>query len=98
MNTKENVDNTAGRNNAMSYFVFLRVPSHPSCSKISWLLTQCSGQFRHRLEQIGDQAVVGDLENRRLGVLVDGDDDLAVLHAGQMLDGTRNADREIQLG
>jgi hypothetical protein len=43
------------------------------------------------------QSVVGNLEDRRLLVLVDGDDDLRVLHAGQMLDGAGNADRDIKL-
>ena len=44
-------------------------------------------QFRQGFEQIGDEAVVGDLEDGSVGVLVDGDDDLAILHAGQVLDG-----------
>src|SRR6516165_8446600 len=43
-------------------------------------------QFRQRLVEIGDQSIVGDLEDRRLFVLVDGHDDLRVLHAGEMLD------------
>ena len=43
--------------------------------------------------EVGDEAVVGDLEDRRLLVLVDGDDDLRVLHPGQMLDRARDADR-----
>ncbi|KAF1854083.1 hypothetical protein Lal_00005300 [Lupinus albus] len=47
--------------------------------------------------RVGDEAVVGDLEDRRLLVLVDGDDDLAVLHAGQMLDGARDADGDIEV-
>src|ERR1051326_201603 len=55
-------------------------------------------QLRHRLEEIGHQPVVGDLEDRRLGILVDGDDRLGVLHAGQMLDGSGNADRDVQRG
>src|SRR5919202_5928723 len=54
-------------------------------------------ELRHGLEQIGDQAVVGHLEDRRLLVLVDGHDDLRVLHAGQVLDGARNAERHIEL-
>ena len=55
-------------------------------------------KFRQGREQIGHQAVIGHLEDRRLLVLVDGDDDLAVLHAGQMLDRAGNADRDIQVG
>ena len=59
---------------------------------------QLRGELRHHLEQVGDQAVVGDLEDRRLLVLVDGDDDLAVLHPRQVLDGARDADRDVELG
>src|SRR3954463_8713870 len=39
------------------------------------------------LEQVADDAEVGQLEDRRLGILVDGDDGLAGLHAGAVLDG-----------
>src|SRR4051812_38630785 len=45
------------------------------------------------LEQVADQAVVRHLEDRRFLILVDGDDDSAVLHAGQVLDGAGDADR-----
>src|SRR3712207_5276391 len=38
--------------------------------------------------QVADDTEVGQLEDRRLGVLVDGDDGLAGLHAGAVLDGT----------
>src|SRR6185312_17289978 len=55
-------------------------------------------QFRHDLEQIPDQAVIGDLKNRRFFVLVDGDDDLGILHAGEMLDRAGNADRDVEVG
>src|SRR5688500_1049707 len=37
-------------------------------------------QFGNDLEQVAHQPVVGDLEDRRFGILVDGDDHLAVLH------------------
>jgi hypothetical protein len=43
----------------------------------------------NQLEQVADQAQVGDLEDRRVLVLVDRDDDLGVLHAGEMLDRAR---------
>jgi hypothetical protein len=36
-------------------------------------------QLRHELEQVADQADVGDFEDRRLGVLVDRDDGAGVL-------------------
>src|SRR5690349_22420548 len=48
---------------------------------------QLCSQFRERLVKIGDEAVVGDLKNRRFFVLVDCDDHLGIFHAGQMLNG-----------
>ena len=38
-------------------------------------------------EQVAHQTIVGDGEDRRGRVGIDGDDDLAVLHAGEVLDG-----------
>jgi len=55
-------------------------------------------QLGQRLVQVGHQAVVGDLEDGRLGVGVDGDDDLAALHAGQVLVGAADAGGDVQLG
>src|SRR4029079_12107912 len=43
-------------------------------------------ELGHELEKIADEAVVGDLEDRRLGILVDRDDRAGVLDAGQVLD------------
>src|SRR5665213_1465577 len=60
-------------------------------------LLQQLAQFRDDFEQVPDQAVVRHLENGRLGVLVDGDDGAGVLDAGEMLNRTGNADRDIQL-
>src|SRR5260370_5873675 len=47
------------------------------------------------LEQVADQAHIRHFEDRRFAVLVDGDDGASVLDAGQMLDRTRNADRDV---
>jgi hypothetical protein len=47
---------------------------------------QLLGQLGDGNKEIGDQAVVGDLEDGCLGVLVDGNNGLGVLHTGQMLD------------
>ena len=41
---------------------------------------------------------VGDLEDRRVGVLVDGDDEVRALHADQVLDRAGDADRDVELG
>jgi hypothetical protein len=54
-------------------------------------------QLRHHFEQIPDQPVIRHLEDRRIRILVDGDDDLRFLHPGQMLDGAGDADREVKL-
>ena len=54
-------------------------------------------QFRHYREQIRDQTIVGHLKNRGLFVLVDGDDDFAVLHPGKVLNCTGNPDGHIKL-
>src|SRR5690606_8585731 len=63
----------------------------------SAVLAQLGGELRDDLEQITDQTVVGDLEDRRLLVLVDRDDDLAVLHPGEVLDGAGDADCDVQV-
>ena len=52
-------------------------------------------QRRHDLEQVADDAVLGDVEDRCVFVLVDGDDDLGIGHAGQVLDGARDAARHV---
>src|SRR5439155_11507037 len=49
------------------------------------------------LEEIPDDPVVRDLEDGRVGILVDGDDGAGSLHADQMLDRARDAEREIEL-
>src|SRR5262245_28307313 len=51
---------------------------------------------RHDLEQVPDDPVVGDLEDRRIGVLVDRDDRVGALHADQVLDGARDAERQVE--
>src|SRR3984885_3567953 len=61
-------------------------------------LAERFGQLRNRLIQIRDQAVIGNLEDRRFLVLVDRHDDLGILHAGEMLDRAGNADRDIKFG
>src|SRR5215218_7136647 len=58
---------------------------------------ELAGQFWDNFEQIADEADVGDLEDRRLVVLVDGDDGLGILHPGEVLDGARNADGNVEL-
>src|SRR4051812_15504563 len=54
-------------------------------------------EFRQYGEKVADKAVIRNLENRRFLVLVDGDDDLGILHAGEMLDRSRDAHRDVEV-
>src|SRR5262249_46400992 len=56
------------------------------------------GQRWHHLEQVGDDSVVGDLEDRRFGILVDGHDHLRRPHAREVLDGARHTEAKVELG
>src|SRR5579871_6071288 len=74
-----------------------RLCANARSSRLSFL-GELVAEFGKRLEQIGDEAVIGDLENRRFLILVDGDDHFRILHAGEMLDRAGNADGKIKLG
>src|SRR5713226_7615071 len=52
---------------------------------------------RGNLEEIAHDAEIRNLEDRRLGVLVDGADHLGGAHTRQVLDGARDAEAQIQL-
>src|SRR5579864_5964715 len=65
---------------------------------IGQFLSQLRFERRYDLEQIADKPIIGDLEDGRFLVFVDGDDDLGILHAGEMLDRARYADGDIKLG
>src|SRR5438128_7984223 len=54
-------------------------------------------ELRHDLEEVGDDPEVGDLEDRRLRVLVHGDDDFRGPHPRQVLNRARDAEAEIEL-
>jgi subtilisin family serine protease len=60
-------------------------------------LFQLLGQLRQGLIEVRHQSVVGDLKDRCFLILVDRHDDLRILHAGEVLDGTRNADSYVQI-
>ncbi len=62
-----------------------------SCSR------ELSVELGQDFEEVADQAVIGDLEDRRLLILVDRDDDLGILHTGEMLDRAGDADRDVKL-
>src|SRR5581483_6537626 len=55
-------------------------------------------QFGKYLEKVTHQTEVGDLKDRRLGILVDRDDYLRVLHAGKMLNGAGDAAGNVEVG
>src|SRR4051794_30043144 len=55
------------------------------------------GELRQDLVEVADDAEVGELEDRRVGVLVDGHDVLRGLHADLVLDRPGDARREVQL-
>src|SRR5580698_4164788 len=62
------------------------------------LLAQLVDHGRNHLMNIADDTVVRDLEDGGIGILIDGHDDLALVHTGEMLDGSRNADRDVGFG
>src|SRR4029079_19373783 len=71
------------------------MPAHPSRSSgarrprslaARLELLDLADQLGDRLLPVGDDAVVRDLEDRLVFLLVDGDDRLAALHAGKVLD------------
>ena len=55
-------------------------------------------QLGNDLVQIADDAVGGDVEDRGVLVLVDSDDVLGVLHTGNVLDGTGDAQGNVDAG
>jgi hypothetical protein len=58
---------------------------------------QLLGQLGDGDKEISDQAVVGNLEDGCLGILVNGNNGLGVLHAGQVLDGTRDTNGDVAI-
>src|SRR3954451_14958405 len=60
-------------------------------------LADLVGPRWYDLVQVADDAEVDQLEDGRLGVLVDGHDGLRGLHAGAVLDGTGDAGGDVQL-
>src|SRR5438034_490702 len=56
------------------------------------------GQSWHDFEDVAVDAVIGDFEDGRFGILVDGDDGARALHADNMLNGAADTKREVELG
>ena len=57
-----------------------------------------SYQRRDDFEEVSYDAVIGDLEDRSIGVLVDRDDGPRALHAHEVLDRPRDPERDVELG
>src|SRR5207237_8038832 len=80
------------------------MPSRGLRKTITWALRSrfhflhFLNQRRNDVEQVADYAVIGDLEDRSLGVFVDGDDGARALHAHNMLNGAADAERKIKIG
>ena len=55
-------------------------------------------EFGNDLVQIADDSVGGNVEDGGVLVLVDGDDVLGVLHTGNVLDGTGDAQGNVDAG
>src|SRR5690554_2703244 len=60
-------------------------------------LLQLFLKLRYCFKQIRNQAVISNLEDRRFFILVDRNDHLGIRHTGQVLDGTGDADCDVQL-
>src|SRR6202047_3862067 len=79
-------------------------PKHPPVrirrveSSLLSELAERLGKLGNRLVEIRHQAVNGDLEDWRVLVLVDRDDHLGILHAGEMLDRAGDTARAIKRG
>jgi len=63
----------------------------------TFALGDLGDELRHDNVQIANDTEVGELEDRRLGVLVDGHDRLRRLHARTVLDGTRDPAGDVEL-
>src|ERR1051325_7289714 len=53
-------------------------PCHPWLTALYFL--DLFGEYGHCFEQISDNPIIRNIENRRLGIFVDGDDCPGVLH------------------
>src|SRR5258705_3788435 len=76
-------------------------PVNSSRMSLGLFLQELLELFRelgYDLAEVGDEAEVGDLEDRRLRVLVHRDDDFRRSHPGQMLDRARDAEAQVELG
>src|SRR4029450_12415523 len=70
--------------------------SHVSCcSTVKFV--EVSRQLRQRLRESRDRPVIGELQDRRLFILVDRHNYFRILHAAEMLNRSGNPDRDVKL-
>lgn len=55
--------------------------------RLALFVVQLLRQLRHLLKEIANKPDICNLEYRRIGVFIDGGNDLAVLHTSEVLDG-----------
>src|SRR2546421_10297 len=68
------------------------------CSSLATLaLLQLLDQRREHLHRVAHDAEIRDLEDRRLGILVDRDDALGILHADLVLRRARDARSDVDV-
>ena len=66
--------------------VFVNGGSSMRAQEPSMLRLELGNQFGHNLMHVADKGKMGYLQNRRVGIAVDGHDNIGLLHACQMLD------------
>lgn len=68
---------------------------------VEWLfllVAELLNELGNGVEEVGNKTDVGDLEDGCVGVLVDSNNELRVLHTGQVLDSARDTDGDVELG
>ena len=66
-------------------------------SPLSLSFLNLLGQLWDSVEQVGNEPMIGDLEDWRISVLVDSNNQLRLLHTSQMLNGSGNTDSNVKL-
>src|SRR3954468_21816255 len=72
--------------------------STSSVSRSATLLVQFRDHRGDHFEEVAGDAVIGDLEDGRLWILVDRDDGARAFHPDEMLDRAGDAERDVELG
>src|SRR3546814_18800210 len=88
---------------ANSVDAFRRASGHPATPTresraIPPRASELIGEFGDDFVEVADEADVGDLEDGGVLILVDGDDGLRILHAGEVLAHARVAVRALDFG